>query len=1054
MDARRPRFRAPIAEEKIEIAPAPPTLFEVLESFTEALPSNLPPGPTLGEGLDAGKPSTRKPQGPRPKREEGVKDEVDLSMDVIGTKVRKVRDSDKDLMSEGEGKAKEAPAALVALESRVKKVISHDTTKVHQPFYVPSNRRAFKQFIIQSFRRYLLPKPSEIPDPDACAKSMAASKTEVKTFNYQAFVRDFIARPTPYRGVLVYHGLGSGKTCTSIASMEALYTAGQNKVYIFTPASLSKNYRDEITKCGPFLFRTNNYWTWISVPTFSRTPETDFLVNVLGLPPKIIRSQKGAWVPDPGKPANFDSLKLEQRKQIQEQIYAHIDFRFTFVHYNGLLEETVRDWACNTPHKFDGATIVIDEVHNLIRTINNSHMETFYKDEPRDIVEYSPKFCKVGRKYRISYLLYRMLCNSVGTKIIALSGTPIINYPQEIAILSNILCGDTRMVEATMSGIANRQQVLQKLQFHPEVDFAEVIPRPEINASVVRITPVPSGCSKVVDPATGALRGFVRDYDRVGLPEEMDRERNIDAWFSRVNKDGLFSSPKFMAVPRLPDLEKPFRELFVDTEQLRIKPRTRVPLMARLSGLLSYYKGGKADLMAKVTKDEIVELDMSDVQLKEYTGMRKEEIDKELREKKKKPAPGATAKQVGPSLYEQVTKGQNSTFKIFSRAACNFAFPADMDRPRPADFREVRAALGVSRSDLAQEKADSGEEVAEEEMGVETEQVAEEILGLGEEPGKPKEETKLTAYELALQTAIQELKAKGLEVFGKDALPTYSPKYQAMIDRMDTARGPVLVYSQFKKLEGIGLFAIALEVQKGYKKFDIQPAVGGGWTLTEETRSAGPGTPRYITYTGDEDAEKRNILKAVFNAAWGKLPSALSDEIKALTGAEHNQQGAIAKVFMITQSGAEGISLANVRQVHIMEPYWNYVRLEQVKGRAIRICSHMDLPPEERTVEVYTYISKFADAQLKARLVDETLMNFDEGQTTDQTILMLSDAKKKLTDSLFEVMQTSAVDCELNANENASLSCYRFEGEPTMESLFHPLVHVDLAEAQAAVKEI
>jgi hypothetical protein len=105
-------------------------------------------------------------------------------------------------------------------------------------------------------------------------------------------------------------------------------------------------------------------------------------------------------------------------------------------------------------------------------------------------------------------------------------------------------------------------------------------------------------------------------------------------------------------------------------------------------------------------------------------------------------------------------------------------------------------------------------------------------------------------------------------------------------------------------------------------------------------------------------------------------------------------------------------------------------------------------------VEVYTYISKFADAQLKARLVDETLMNFDEGQTTDQTILMLSDAKKKLTDSLFEVMQTSAVDCELNANENASLSCYRFEGEPTMESLFHPLVHVDLAEAQAAVKEI
>jgi hypothetical protein len=48
-----------------------------------------------------------------------------------------------------------------------------------------------------------------------------------------------------------------------------------------------------------------------------------------------------------------------------------------------------------------------------------------------------------------------------------------------------------------------------------------------------------------------------------------------------------------------------------------------------------------------------------------------------------------------------------------------------------------------------------------------------------------------------------------------------------------------------------------------------------------------------------------------------------------------------------------------------MEPYWNKVRTDQVKGRAIRICSHKDLPyssnPEEnqRTVEIYTYISVF-----------------------------------------------------------------------------------------------
>jgi hypothetical protein len=84
--------------------------------------------------------------------------------------------------------------------------------------------------------------------------------------------------------------------------------------------------------------------------------------------------------------------------------------------------------------------------------------------------------------------------------------------------------------------------------------------------------------------------------------------------------------------------------------------------------------------------------------------------------------------------------------------------------------------------------------------------------------------------------------------------------------------------------------------------------------------------------------------------------------------------------------------------------------------------------------------------------VDETLMNFDQGTTTDETILALSNAKKKLADSIFDVMQASAVDCDLNAGENGVLACYTFAGAPTMEPLFHPLVNVHLAEAEAAVR--
>jgi hypothetical protein len=244
---------------------------------------------------------------------------------------------------------------------------------------------------------------------------------------------------------------------------------------------------------------------------------------------------------------------------------------------------------------------------------------------------------------------------------------------------------------------------------------------------------------------------------------------------------------------------------------------------------------------------------------------------------------------------------------------------------------------------------------------------------------------------------------------------------------------------------------VALEAQLGFRKLDIVPS-GGSWTLSPETLTSTAATPRYITYTGDEDRAKRNILLAIFNGKWGKIPPALAAQIKEFAGIDNNQSGGIARVFMITQSGAEGISLANVRQVHIMEPYWNYVRLDQVKGRAIRICSHMDLPPAERTVEVFTYVTKFSEKQLKERAVDETLINFDDGQTTDENILEICNGKKKLADSIMNTMKTAAVDCELNTTENGGYACYRFAGTPSMESLFHPMVDIHIREAEAAVR--
>ena len=79
---------------------------------------------------------------------------------------------------------------------------------------------------------------------------------------HQKVVRDYLNIYTPYRGLLLYHGLGSGKTCSSIAIAEGMKDS--KRVIIMTPASLRANYIEELKKCGDLLYKRNQYWEWIS----------------------------------------------------------------------------------------------------------------------------------------------------------------------------------------------------------------------------------------------------------------------------------------------------------------------------------------------------------------------------------------------------------------------------------------------------------------------------------------------------------------------------------------------------------------------------------------------------------------------------------------------------------------------------------------------------------------------------------------------------------------------------------------------------------------------
>jgi len=988
--------------------------------------------------------------------------------------------------------------------SAVENKLSTDPIKVHPTdnIFMPINRRGIHRFIIEAYRTYILSKPREDPVGNACEQLSKVSSSTITNFAYQEFVRDYMQRGSPYRGILVYHGLGSGKTCTSIATMEGLRYGGSRKIFVMTPATLSGNYHKELSLCGYYAFKKDNHWEQVSVPANNMGTALDdsssqfvFLTATYGLSSAYLqrkwakRKQNKFWVADPSKAVNFDTLEPAQKQEIEEQIKAHMDDRFEFIHYNGLREAKVREWICgsatnpNPGNLFDNSVIVIDEVHNLIRTIVGSDLETIYKTEPRENkkndaawranYQENAKICGMPRKYRIAYGVYRLLCDAVGCKIIALSGTPIINKPHEIAILSNILAGDRRIAKIPLNPAVNEERLEQVLAMNPSIDFYSFTNSKSADGVAFRqltLTAVPSGMRKVV-AETGEFKGFMRLDE-----EEPDmRERNLPMWFERDvlpslgGMGNILGPPIYSSLPQLPDTEKEFVESFVDKEKLII--RNNISLRARLTGLISYYKGSKKELVATVTKDEVVMLDMSDWQLSKYLAERKDEIDSES--KPVAAAPGARAiaglTLFEADLYAQAVKTVSSAFKIFSRASCNFVFPDGIVRPRPADSKKAAALLGVKEEGEVEGEGDNEakELRAAQQLEISQSTRAASKLDSFLEDDEQKEEQAVAAaveaevegevrqvaleYGEQLKESLNQLRARAADVFPLEKLRDFSPKYVAILERIRQSKGPVLIYSQFKTLEGLGVFATACDYQTdpGYVRLDIVKSEEG-WVLAESLKAPeNKGKERYILYTGDDSAEKREILRDIYNWDIKKLPASLKKQLRILAGGyPNNFAGKICRMFMITQSGAEGISLKNVRQVHIMEPFWNYVRLEQVQGRAIRICSHKDLPMAERTVEVFTYLMKFSEQQKKDRKVDETIATRDKGLTTDQIIYTLMMTKRRLSEQIFEVMKSSAIDCTLNALEHGSKSCFMIaSGGPLF--LYHPDYKEDIKEAQS-----
>ena len=798
--------------------------------------------------------------------------------------------------------------------------------------YELPNRKNFVNFIDSAFKEYKFKTGHKFEHSD-----------KFTFFNQQKMVRDYLQHDSPYRGLLLYHGLGVGKTCASIAIAEGFKS--NRKVVVLLNKSLQQNFVDNLMKCGNEYFRINQHWEFKSL-----TEDSPFsgLAKVIGVPAKTLTENKGLWVVNFSKKPNYESLSDKERETLQRQINDIIKKRYTFISMDGITSKNMARYQRDKI--LDNAVLVVDEVHNITNAMS--------KDKPG---------------IRASGVR-KLIMEAENLKCVFLSGTPMINDPYEVAQLFNLLRGYTPTYTFTLKALGSKSAPFHELE---KITRENIL----VNQFVVK-----QRDNQII--ATQNPYGFVNSPDNSGVVRNpmgvvsKDEFKNIlRSHFKGLGYNVSVTENLFSAFPEKRD---EFVSLFLDSNGIDIKNPEL--FKSRILGLVSHYKTQDKDLLPTVVRNEVVEVPMSDYQFMNYAEKRKVEINQGKSKGKAKSREGEGG---GGEV--------KSSYRAYSRMHCSFVFPEDIPRPYLGEIMRVKDADEDSKAVALVDALEVQEDL-------------EDPIELSE-----KEQNKefIKEYERQKNLTLRRLdrrKNDYLVMDEEDKLVKYAPKYNMLLNNIKTSAGNVFVYTEYRTLEGIAVLSIVLKAN-GYSELKLVKDSAGDYVIDADFSKPEEQTQKRFLFWGD-NPETSEILRKIYNNQYDELPDKIRKQLELLP--HNNLNGNVVQILLTTKTGAEGIDLHNVRQVHIIEPYWNPVRLKQVMGRAVRVNSHKNLTPSERTVEIFTYITKITPLQKKT---DRQIEMDSGGLSSDEVLYSIANNKLRIMNSLLKLIKEASVDCSLNAIE-------------------------------------
>jgi hypothetical protein len=455
-----------------------------------------------------------------------------------------------------------------------------------------------------------------------------------------------------------------------------------------------------------------------------------------------------------------------------------------------------------------------------------------------------------------------------------------------------------------------------------------------------------------------------------------------------------------------PHDKETFLDLFVNYSSKQVLKQDTFSVKSQ--GLVSYFESYDTKSFPTQTDIQVVKVPMNKIQFGKYITVRQKEIEKE---KKARSFGGDDGQNKGIGTQAENDMKSGNVYRAFSRAICNFVFPEEIERPYPSTLKQFKQEVDEADEDF-------GPAEKEKPLSLKKEKIAE--------------------YNRLVALALKKLKQDADLYLSPEGLTEHGPKIRAIMDKIDECPGSALVYSSFRNVEGVKIMSMAMDYA-GYVELKVKKEKGknGVWKLHCDDFSL---PLKYIIFT--ENREETEILMNLFNSDLHKLPASIVKELKErriiginddkvmplhhVSGKKCprvNTYGEIVKVLMITQSGAQGISLKNVRQVHLLEPFWNEIRIKQVRGRAIRAMSHMALPSADRTVDTFLYIMSL---DLKEQFDHPLIKGHDQGMSSDGYILDIAKRKSVINDQFLQLVKNSSVDCGLNKKAHGTgVSCYK-----------------------------